>query len=355
MDDVAHKEPPASGVAPLASPEPGLVARWTLAVGLVFAAWFGPRLVEAALLSDEKVYQAAFFAIRTRQDLDTVPGWHYPALTAALGARLAALVGDSAFFVALRLLNLAGVALVYGWSVALAPARWRPYLLPLVLLLPITGPACQNGNVSGLLVGLLLLSLSSPWRSFNLVTVGISLLFKPYGLIRGLALPWPGPLGVLGMVALGVLTSNSHFDHLTTTRNSSLIRALHELGLTFPWQVWSGLVLLGALWVRPAGSRALAWAWLSLPLVWDYTALLWIPLAAQCLVRPPTVAGDRRLGALLVLLVEIVLFYPSAWGLPDGPRWASGLLGLCPTLAGLSLLYFTRDAEKAVFPRGPGV
>ena len=102
------------------------------------------------------------------------------------------------------------------------------------------------------------------------------------------------------------------------------------------WQVWTVRALpLAATWARGRWGRARCCAWASLPLSWEHAGVGLLPVAALAGVRAGAEADParRRFHSVLVRLCLLVLRRAHLMGLPDGPAWASGLLGLAPTAA----------------------
>lgn len=321
-----------------------LVALWVVTTLLLLAV-HGPTLWEPGELGDERVYREAFAAVRAGVPLTSVEIWFYPDHSARWGAALEAALGTEGFWRGLRLVNLAGAAAAVAWCAAELGGRGgRVWLARLgvagaVALFPATDTAVTVGNVSGVLLLALLLTvlLPAPLRALPL---GASFLLKPYGLALALGeRAWIAAVA-LGCAFLGWLdTSNrSAFANLDSIRNNAPVRALHELGLPLPWQVVTAGVVLVAARLRLRGPAALALGWLTLPIAWDHTGLLAYPALGVALAQPPRPAGDARLGRLLAVLAGVVLAYGGYFGTDDAAPAVSGILGLAPAAAVVGLV-----------------
>lgn len=326
---------------------------WSALCGVLLLLLWGPRIGVAVPLADEKVYVAAVHAVATGVPLTEVHGWYYPDPVAHLGALVVAAIGELPSLWGLRGLNLLGLSVSLGWMLARLPRGWAALVLGACMVSPMVRSACTAGNISGILVGLLCGSLVGRPDRWGAPLVMLSFLLKPYGLVRALDLPGISRVLALGTAGLAwVFTSNrGALINLDSVRNAAPARALLELGLPVPWPLWTGVVLLWAAWRRPSGARALAAGWLCLPLSWDHTALLAVPLLGDALVGPRPVAGELRLARILVVLAAVVLADTGGFGTAEGPRWLSGLIGLIPAGAVLFLLWVTApEAQRGVKP-----
>lgn len=321
---------------------------------------YGAALAGPHLLTDEAVYSRAIVAFAAGEPLSTVPGWYYPTPAAALGAGLRSLIGEHALFFGVRLLNLAGIAATLGWVVAEYPGAggaravlWRGVLLLALAWIPAVETAATCGNVSGLLMLPLLLAMAVQGGP-RVALLSAGFLLKPYGLALVLTQrPRIALVPLLAAAGALVWTANRGvFPNADATRNAAIGRGLHELGLTLPWQVPTALALLAALLLRPRGPAALALGWLALPIAWDHTALLLLPAVSVAVCRPPTVAGDVRLGRVLALLAAAVVLQSGLFGSDSFPRVLSGLLGLLPAAA--AIFVAVAAARSAVQPEGLG-
>lgn len=313
---------------------PGLVA--VLSGALIHRA----RLFDSEPLIDEGWYGRALDAAAAGEKAGlSVEGWYYPDITAALGSQLTSFVEPHTLFLGLRLANLAGCALVAALVGALLGRRVLALVIAAALMAsPPIADAVSTGNVSGLLAGLIVLSLvarSPVLRSLWLVP---GFLFKPYAL--ALALSRPLREAALPLLVAGLLFFDSSgrrdLVNIDSMRNASPIRALHDLGIPLPWWCLSVAVLLvAALLLRGRDASALCAAWLSLPLAWAHTVVLVFPAlawaAADTLRRPP---GERRsLRLVLLALAAVVLAQPTYFGLNEDAGLVGGMLGLLPGLA----------------------
>lgn len=314
---------------------PALVAFF---VGLVA---FQESLMEP-LLGDEVVYERALDAVRRGAPLGGVVGWYYPDWTARLWAALGDVVTDHRVFQAMRLANLAGCAVVAAATTSAIHSRLTYLLAPLLLVfLPPFYIGIEVGNVSGLLVGLLVVasSVSSPWyRSLWLIP---GFMLKPYSLAAVAERPIREALLPL-LVAGAALVATSGRGSLVTidaSCNSSVIRAVHDFGVPMPWQLMTGFVLtVGWFWAREHWGRVFVVGWLSLPIAWDHTAILLFPPLAIALAAELALprAETRTLRILIWLICALVVIQARYFGV-ERPSWLSGLLGLVPSIAALYL------------------
>ncbi len=294
------------------------------AVGL--AGLYHGALLSPGPLGDEQIYAEAMRAVTEGRPLDQVRGWYYPDLLALLGARVPHAL------VVLRMLNLLGSALVLGFTGRLLhPIAGLLVAAGLTLWTPVE--ACVlAGNVSGLLTGLLVLAWLSPTVP-RVIALSLGFAFKPYGLAVVLGRPPRQALLPLAVCALAVLgaSGRGEFHNLEATSNLALVRPLLELGLPVPWWVPSALVLaLAAWWGRGRWMRGMVLGWMSLPLVWEHTAMLLLPAIAVCVNRARAEAGSTRALHLLVLLIVLLVFESGHYmGYPDDPL-ISAALGLLP-------------------------
>lgn len=333
----------------------GGMLTWLVCSGCALAllgALVGPQLVNARPLLDELVYRRAFAAAAAGADLHGVDGWFYPDIGAYAGAAACGAFGETWVFRALRLANLLGLALTVGWAAAegVGADRRAHALRGLLILALVAMPATQTaaivGNVSGVLMLVLLAALALPAPA-RAVPLAVSFLLKPYGLALALAqrpVSAVVPLCAAGLAWLG--TSNrSGFPNIESIRNNALVRSAHAIGVPVPWQVITAVVLCGALVARPRGPAALAWGWLALPIAWDHTGILAFPALGVALARPPRILGDPRLGRLLAVFTAVVLAYGGLFGADDAPSVVSGALGLVPPLAVACLCFVSYNDD----------
>jgi hypothetical protein len=330
--------------------------RWLLAALLAaLVALVGLRhgaLLSPAPLADEGVYAAALEAAAAGRPLSEVPGWYYPDALAKLGALAAPMTA----LYTLRALNLAGTALTMAWSGRLLHPRLGPALAAGLALWSPAEVVITAGNVSGLLTGLILLAWSARGIARTLL-LAAGFAFKPYAL--GVALGRPPreswlPLIACALAVLGA-SGRGDFTNLEASSNLALVRPMLELGLPAPWWLPSGLVLaIAATWGRGSWTRGMALGWLSLPLVWEHTALLLLPpLAAAARRTLDAAAGqERTLELLLLAAAALVMDGGHYFGHPDRPA-LSAALGLVPALCAAGVAWRTADPEVAPAQLGP--
>jgi len=312
--------------------------RWAFlaAVGVGVALYFKPLfLVER--LPDEGFYMKAVAAVLAGEDSGSVSGWFYTETAARLGALISATFGEPVLLYGLRLLGLMGAALTAGLAGrVLAGARRAPLAAALIMATPPIHDSLVFGNVSVLLVGMLSAAILCRSPIARVAWLCPGFLLKPYALglastrpLLELALP-------LALACLALLDTPGRLamDNIDSVRNASPIRAIHELGLPLPWQVWTGLVLLsGPLW-RGNHARGFCIAWLALPLSWAHTgALLLYPFAVACreqLHGGHGMSRERIAKGLLLVFAALVVFRIDEFGLHDHASWISGLMGLIP-------------------------
>ncbi len=294
---------------------------------------YGADLDEPALRADELVYDAAAEAVRHGDPPGSVRGWYYPDSLAHAAAAL-----PEPRWLPLRTLDLTGAIVT---AAVAAESMGMPLVAILVMLSPPVVSGIGAGNVSGLLTGLCAAAARWPRGAVGLLPVGA--LIKPYTLGSALAAgPVLGGLTTLvAALAWRDATGSRALFNLDSDPNSSLVRALHQLGLAVPWEVPSGAALLGALWFGKRNpARAAALGWLALPIAWDHTALLGLLAAA---LAWPNVWGPRE--KLALVWCATVFCRAHYFAIPDGPDWASGLLGLMPATAALTVAILARPVR----------
>jgi hypothetical protein len=330
--------------------------RWSSATWLAFGAalltatilsWHA--LTDSAPLLDEAFYLRAFSAAREGTSLHRVEGWYYPDLL----ARIAILLADPLDFLKIqRVLNLLGTALTVGVCAQLLARRWAiPLAVALVFFYTPVQASLLWGNVSGLLVGLIVLAAGagSTWLRVSLLVPGA--LLKPYALGVVATRPWreiPVPLLAVAL-AVANTSGRGQLVNLGALSNASLMRSFIELGIPIPWMLWTVVVLVvGAFWARGSWSRGFCIAWATLPITWEHTTLLLLPPLALAfrhhLGRAPS--PQRTLRLLTLCAAGLVLHKTRHFAWPDGPDWFSGLLGLVPSLAVLIIAVLTADPER---------
>jgi len=301
--------------------------------GVAFAAGallYARAIPAPDLRPDERVYDAAAGAVLAGTPPGEVHGWYYADSLAELAAAL-----PEPRWAPLRTLDLAGACVT---SAVAAEAIGSPLVALLVLLSPPVAAGIAAGNVSGLLAGLVAAAARWPRAATLLLPLGATI--KPYALGPALA---AGPV-VGGLTALVALLARldapgaGSLSNLDSDPNSAAVRALHQLGVPVPWQVISAAALLAAArFGKGNPARAAALGWLALPIAWDHTALL--VLLAAALAWPHAWDLRERLG---LVACAAVCSQAHFYALPDGPAWASGLLGLTPSAAAVAVAVLAR-------------
>lgn len=324
--------------------KPGLLALTVLLVATGLFVTYREALL-ALQLGDEAFYGAAINAAHRGDPLAKVPGWYYPDTLARIWAALEPVIGRRELFLLQRSMNLVGTAAALAIAAhTLGLAAALPTIVVALLLVPtpFARSAIESGNVSGLLAGLVAVALlggSAVWRSAVLTT---TFLYKPVALPLVLSRPWreAAAPGVVAALALLDTSGRGALTNLVSVGNAALPRALWQLGLAIPWPATTAVaLLLAARFARGNTGRALALGWLALPLAWEHTAILLVLpgalLGRAVIDRLQEAPRDprRRLDLLLWLLALVLCATGKFWGLPFGPAWLSGLLGLVPPLA----------------------
>jgi Glycosyltransferase family 87 len=350
---------------------------------------------------DEAVYLAAFEAVGRGESPYVVPDFFYAPALAVLGAWSLDLTSQGVMLAAMRIVNLAGVALTCWLPFTLLDItvlRRLALAAAVLLLAPGTGLALEAGNLSPAAVALVVAALLH-WPRHPVssgLAYGASLVIKPLAVvgIPVLALHRPRPPGrahqvagaasVLGAALLLIgfsylpdfLALGASLDHegYPLVRTVSTHRLLFNLGLDVDRSWLSALV--GAAGVVLARARrwsrdqllclAVAAIVLASPALWSHTLLLTLPLqvlAAKCvlgarLVRSagsdagsPRWSGLRR-WELPALLVAIAALHWSegVGGLGPGPS-VTVALALAPPLlatAGLAAFVLGSRCEEGI-------
>ncbi|MEO8503019.1 MAG: glycosyltransferase 87 family protein [Acidobacteriota bacterium] len=325
---------------------------------------------------DEAVFARAFAAVHTGQSPYTAPTFNYPPPFAVLGTALWYALGERAFLLTARHLELLGVCVVAWLGVVAASwrtsVRWSVALAMVVFAHPVAN-ALNCGNVSPILQAMTLVSLAAapanPILAGLLLGAGIAL--KP------LAAAMVPPLGALGLrpdrqarwalptavaaaltatVTLSTVASRYLPEMLARANvpapseyELSIARALRSLGIEPRAMLIFALVAGGAalyLFLRPSTTRGLqavviTASVVSLPVVWAHTFLITFPvqvLAIEHGLRDERFLGIRRV-LLLCLLGAAVISIEGQSGAGTAPQtWPESVRGLLATMPLLGLL-----------------
>lgn len=362
---------------------------------------YAEGIFDAAPRPDELAYVRAAERLAAGQSPYHGDYVYLPALPAAL-APLAAPLGRGGLLALLRAANLLGAAVAIWWSFAWTGLGYGARLCLAALFLVLAEPIRYGllwGNLSLALAGSLIAAFAlwprRPWLAGLLLGLGVGV--KPLapaaigalGLHRSSAgrplLTWPRPWGTAAQLkaagsatalALSVILLPPYLDEFlalaggrpAVTRNVSLHRLLHLLGVDAPALLLSALVAATAwalVWTRPLApfrlqSVAVVLALLATPLVWSHTLLIALPLqvvAATVAIRRwqgrprQPAARDERLRLLLELVlvagaIAALLGAQGVGGIDDQPPLVQALVVAPPVLAPAALaLYLARRTD----------
>ena len=341
---------------------------------LLLLRWSG-ALFDPLPRDDEAVYFEAFERVVEGDSPYDDPAFLYPPAFAYLGATLLEILGPGGLLVLVRTLNGLGAVLL----VWLAASCWPPQAgetlerrgllaAALLLLTPGMDIALRWGNLSPLIAAMVVSGLML-WPRHPVLAGGLlgsSALLKPLAPVALLLLIGHRPAkgGQRHWLAAGVgllvgsvlaLAVPGLSDYLALRggrpeepRNISLHRALHDLGLGV--DTLALLILITALGLfvvrqRPQSPEhlltlALALTLLAVPLVWNHTLLLTLPLQVLALAR---VVQAPYLERLTVALACLALWFTNAL---TGPPLLTGLASAFLTLLPLALALYTVAPRK---------
>ncbi|MCB1034676.1 MAG: DUF2029 domain-containing protein [Acidobacteria bacterium] len=297
-------------------------SRHAAAIGLLvlfLAAVYAPWLLSPEPLGDELVYVRAFHAVAAGRPPTTSGDYLYFPVLALAGARLEEALGPFPVLLALRGLNLLGLATALWLSLAWIPIRWR-WRLAAAAALGALAPTYRLGmtydNLSLASAGMVLAGLlfwsRRPWLCGSLlglsiavkpiapVAVGLLATHRPERTERTGPLPWAHrwAAGTAFLLSCLLFFGFPYFrDTLAYARPRLAARSLswhrlpHILGFEIdPLLLFVLLAFLFFLFVR---SRELSpWLFLAValtgtlaatPLVWSHTLLLSLPIQALSL------------------------------------------------------------------------
>lgn len=345
--------------------------------------WYS-QLTISSLQIDERSYFAAFEAVTSGRSPYEARSYLYPPLLATLGAEAVARCGERATSLTLRHLNLVAAALL-AWLASRFLATRLAFRFfaaaAAVAVLPGFAAAIVRGNLSPLAAALALAGwLLWPKRALiGGALLALSLFVKPMAILVPLVLlvgRLPDPAEsrqrqwtLLSMAASAVLLLIPGLRHLEglasqvgggkpeALRVASLHRVLDGLGWRLPAGVIALVIALVTAIVlrrRPLTPRRLGFvAWtaslLALPIVWDHTLLLALPVVAASLrlagarwlardrVQPRPKPGEAWLVGLATTSVALANGFGAIETLPT---WLNALLVAIPTLSPLVLTLF---------------
>lgn len=314
-------------------------------VGALYHGWF---LLEAPPIWDEVIYVAAMNAAQAGLPTTGVTGYFYPDYTARLLGGLAGVLGSEVAVIrVMRIADLAGVALVAALSGLAAGRRPAPWIAMALVLTPPATATIVEGNVSGILAGLVLMSTLVRRRISEILWLIPSIgLLKPYGL--GLALSRAPVVAVVGgAAAVAALLASAHSTlPAEALTNVSPYRLFRELSIPMMWQIVTVIFLLAAgLLGRGNTLRAATLGVMALPIIWPHTRLLVFPALAWAL-RAQAERWPEPLAKLHIAWLVLAGVVLIAWrwaGLPDVSTFYNVSLLLVTTA---SFLYVAWLAPK---------
>lgn len=326
---------------------------------LAVAIRFYPVVTSTRAKTDERVYLNAFRALAAGESPYAAAnpddlGFYYPPSFAVLGAAALDLAGSRTVVLAMRAVNILGLACCLWCSFLFAPLTWRWCLLAAVLYLALAPVALvhglRSGNLSFAVVGSSLVGLAA-WRSYPVsagLLLGVSTLIKPIAPVGLVTLAGHRPsrdgrqhllASGIGLALAGAATLASPFltDYLALDadinewplrRSVSLYRWLHLMGLPLPPAVLLALVALTSAWlarrkpIRPRQLMILAIVGMILatPALWSHTLLLALPLQIMALGKAwrRRRSGDRSASPLARYELIFVVLGAAALQFADG-------------------------------------
>jgi hypothetical protein len=307
---------------------------------------FYPWLGAEHTLGDEGIYIRTFRTVSENQSPYGPPtdrlNYYYPPAFAFLGGLALEATDERTTVLALRLLNVLGLAICLWISFLFVPRTWR-WCLTIGVVYVAVGPIALTrgfiqGNVSFIAVGLSLAGLVL-WRRHPLaagLSLGVSTITKPLAPLAMVAVGahrpalggWRHVLAAAGGIAVaGALTYISPFfsEYLETDggeigewplrRTVSLYRWLHAAGLRPSPLVLVALVAIGVvLFVRRRSITerqiflvAIAGMTLGTPALWSHTMQLTLPLQVMAVSRAWGRVADRSPEAPPLARYELIL------------------------------------------------
>ncbi len=351
-----------------------LVVRWQSVV-----LWQGA-------VNDERLYLAAFRLAAAGESPFQLNYNYFPVMAIAGGA-LQEQIGAVWTLVAMRAVNLLGLATVTWFSLAWLPWTWRVRLAAgaaFLCLAPAVMMGVHWGNLSLAVVGLVTATLFI-WRSRPIlagVALAASLVIKPIAPLAVFVLavhrpPEGGRRHLLAAMVAGVLTVALVLpfpyledmlalgaDRRESFRSIALQHVLYCFGLEIgAWPLIAAVAAASFLWVRrrtlpPAYFFAVAATatLLATPIVWNHTMLVALPLEVLALQvaygRRKALAGAapvlRRYEMwFVVLLVLAVQFSGGMGGILKWPVWVQGIVKAVPCFTPAILTgYLVRNTEN---------
>ncbi len=382
----------------------GAHAAALLLLALVALLRFQLDLAKPQLRTDERIYLQAFRAVAAgespyRHASDGLD-FYYPPAFALLGARALERSDEPTVLLALRVTNLAGLALCVWLSALFLPTARLGCLVAgsayIALAPPPLAQGFASGNLSFAVVGATLVALAG-WRrspALSGLTLGLSSMVKPLAPLGLATLALHRPSGggrrhlgtvATGLAVAGALTFSSPFladylaldgnlDVFPLRRSVSLYRWLHLTGLPVSPLAPLGLVALLTAWcVRraPLDPRrlfvvAIVAMTLATPALWGHTMLLVLPLQAMACGRWWTRrrrridGGVRSVSPLARYELPFVVLAAAALQFVDGigggietaPRALQLVVLAVPLAAPLALAAYVWSNEPTSKPPG---